>query len=148
MIDPDCYNSDFTKYHDLNKKIRRDVTLTDLDAIQFKFMDDGSERIRLIEYKGTYEAHRYMQDVVLSKFKEYLKALNNIANKTKFELFMLTADFREDEEKGQYLKNDSAKLFNYLGNTTKIIDEKSLISFLNFIEDFEDLRTKEMEDPK
>ena len=111
-------------------------------------MDDGSERIRLIEYKGTYEAHRYMQVVVLSKFKEYLKALNNIANKTKFELFMLTADFREDEEKGQYLKNDSAKLFNYLGNTTKIIDEKSLISFLNFIEDFEDLRTKEMEDPK
>ena len=58
-IKPGCYNSDFTKYH--HKNIRKDITLTDLDAVQFRMMEDGSERIRLIEYKHTNESHRDMQ---------------------------------------------------------------------------------------
>jgi len=133
-----CYNSDFTKYHHLN--IRDDITLTDLDAIQFRMMKDGTERIRAIEYKGTYEAHRPMQTAVLNRFKDYFKALNKMASKTKFELFMITADFRENAFNGDYfLKDDAATVFNFIENSTKKINENNLISFLNFNREWENL---------
>lgn len=133
-----CYNSDFTKYHHLN--IRDDITLTDLDAIQFRIMKDGTERIRAIEYKGTYEAHRRMQMAVLNRFRDYFKALNKMASKTKFELFMITADFRENAFNGDYfLKDDEATVFNFIENKTKKINENNLISFLNFNREWENL---------
>ena len=137
-IKPDCYNSDFTKYH--HKNIRNDITLTDLDAIQFRMMKNGTERIRAIEYKGTYEAHRPMQTAVLNRFSDYFKALNKIASKTKFELFMITADFRENAFNGDYfLKDDEAIVFNFIENKTKKINENNLISFLNFNREWENL---------
>lgn len=137
-IKPNCYNSDFTKYH--HKNIRKDITLTDLDAVQFRIMEDGTERIRIIEYKGTYEAHRDMQMAVLQRFKGYVKALNKIAKKTKFELFMITADFRENSlNHDYYLKDDFAEVYNFIDKTSKKINEIELVSFLNFIKEYEDL---------
>lgn len=126
-----CYNSDFTKYHHLN--IRKDITLTDLDAIQFRRMEDGTERIRAIEYKGTYEAHRDEQMAVLERFKSYFRSLNKKASKTVFELYMITADFRYNPYNKDYiLKDDYAIVFNFLENNSKTINETNLISFLNF----------------
>jgi len=140
-IKPGCYNSDFTKYHHFN--IRKDITLTDLDAIQFRIMEDGTERIRAIEYKGTYEAHRPMQTAVLKRFKAYFNALNKMASKTKFEIFMITADFRENAfNKDFFLKDDYAIVFNFIKNNTKKIDENNLISFLNFNKEWEYLEEK------
>lgn len=139
-IKPGCYNSDFTKFHHAN--IRKDITLTDLDAVQFRMMEDGSERIRLIEYKGTYEARRKMQMIVLGRFKNYMKYLNKSAKKTTFELFIITADFREQFNKDYILKNNYAEVFNFLTNSTKIIDENNLISFLNFNKEFQELEEK------
>ena len=137
-IKPEWFNSDFTKYHYFN--IRKDITLTDLDAVQFRIMEDGTERIRIIEYKGTYEAHRDMQMAVLQRFKGYIKALNKIAVKTKFELFMITADFRENPwNYDYYLKDDWAEVYNFTDKTTKKINEMELISFLNFTKEYEDL---------
>lgn len=139
FIKPGCYNSDFTKFHHAN--VRKDITLTDLDAVQFRIMEDGSERIRLIEYKGTYEAHRKMQMLVLNRFKNYIKALNSIATKTNFELYMITADFREQlVGSDSNLKHDYATVFNFLENSTKKIDENNLISFLNFNVEWKDLK--------
>ena len=137
-IKPDCYNSDFTEYH--HKNIRKDITLTDLDAIQFRIMEDKTERIRAIEYKGTYEAHRPMQMQVLKRFKAYFNTLNKIASKTKFELFMITADFRGNAFNGDYfLKDDIAIIFNFIENKTRKINESNLISFLNFNKEWENL---------
>ena len=100
-IKPGCYNSDFTKFHHAN--IRKDITLTDLDAVQFRMMEDGSERIRLIEYKGTYEARRKMQMIVLGRFKNYMKYLNKSAKKTDennlISFLNFNKEFQELEEK-------------------------------------------------
>lgn len=137
-----CYNSDFTEYH--HKNIRKDITLMDLDAVQFRIMEDGTERIRAIEYKGTYEAHRDMQMAVLKRFKSYFRTLNKVASKTKFELFMITADFRENPYNKDYiLKDDYAIVFNFLENSSKKIDEMNLISFLNFNKEWAALKEKE-----
>ena len=115
-----CYNSDFTEYH--HKNIRKDITLMDLDAVQFRIMEDGTERIRAIEYKGTYEAHRDMQMAVLKRFKSYFRTLNKVASKTKFELFMITADFRENPYNKDYiLKDDYAIVFNFLENSSLLL---------------------------
>ena len=47
------FASDFTEIH--FKKVRRDMTLIDIDAVQFREMEDGTERIRLVEYKHNNE---------------------------------------------------------------------------------------------
>ena len=135
------FASDFTEYH--YKNIRKDLTLIDIDACQYRKMKDGKERIRFIEYKHMNEHHGHMQMEVLKRFKHYFKALNKIAIKTKFELFMITANFGENPyNKDFVLENDYATVFNFIEKTTTIINENNLISFLNFNKEFEELEEK------
>ena len=130
------FASDFTKFHFL--KVRRDMTLIDIDAVQFREMEDGTERLRLVEYKHNNEPHGVMQMKRLKRFNTYMKALNKAAKKTKFELFLITADFEEDQWK-RYILKGQAKLYNFADKKTKKISELDLISFLNFKTEWEDL---------
>ena len=135
------FASDFTEYH--YKNIRKDLTLIDVDACQYRKMKDGKERIRFIEYKHMNERHGHMQMEVLKRFKHYFNALNKIASKTKFELFMITADFKKNHfNKDFILENNHAVVFNFMEKTTKIINENNLISFLNFNKEFKELEEK------
>lgn len=130
------FASDFTEFH--FKKVRRDMTLIDIDAVQFREMEDGTERIRLIEYKHSNEKSGSQQWKLLKRFKLYIKALDEIATKTTFELYMIKADFVEDEYNRYNLKG-KARVYNFVDDNTKILKESDLISFLNFTTEWEDL---------
>ena len=130
------FASDFTEFH--FKKVRRDMTLIDIDAVQFREMEDGTERIRLVEYKHNNEKIGSQQKKLLERFKLYIKALDDIATKTTFELFIITADFAEDEYNRYNLKC-VARVYNCIEHDTKVLKEADLINFLNFTTDWEDL---------
>jgi len=130
------FASDFTRYHFL--KVRRDMTMIDIDAVQFRQMEDGTERLRLIEYKHNNEQRGVMQMKLLEKFNTYMRALNNVAKKTKFELFLITGDFIEDQWK-RYILAGNASIYNFESKKTKKINETDLLSFLNFKTEWEDL---------
>ncbi len=135
---PGKYVSDFSEFH--HKRLDPKMTLMDLDLVQYKVMKDGKERIRLIEYKGTYEEIREMQLPLLNKFASYFSFLNDFAKNTKFEVLMIKADFRENK-----LKDNVATIYNFIEKKTIQVDEKELISFLEYTKDWEDLIGKEIQ---
>lgn len=133
VIDPTKYNSDFTKFHNLNPKMRRDISLTDLDAIQFRIQDDGSERIRFIEYKHNNEPQRKMQNEILKRFMAFIPDVNRLSENIQFELYMIICDFEKNHLIGV------ATVYNLIKKRSKIINEDQLISLLNFDINWEDL---------
>jgi hypothetical protein len=134
---PGKYVSDFSEFH--HKRLDSKMTLIDLDLAQYKIMNDGRERIRLIEYKGTYEEIRKMQLLLLNKFANYFSFLNDFAKNTKFEVLMIKADFRENK-----LKGDVATIYNFIEKKTIQVDENELISFLEYTKEWEDLIGKKI----
>tara|TARA_Y100000593_G_C4321132_1_gene343844 strand:+ start:1676 stop:2089 length:414 start_codon:yes stop_codon:yes gene_type:complete len=134
-INPAKCNSDFTRFHSF--ACRTDITLTDLDAVQFRIMEDGTERIRFIEYKHKNESRRKMQNEVLKRFMNFIPYLNKISRFTLFELYMVVCNFKINGPE-IYLE-DQAKVYNLIEKNSKELNELELISFLDFTTNWEDL---------
>lgn len=135
FIKPGKYASDFTEFH--HKRVGSNITMMDLDAVQFKVLPDGSERLRLIEYKGTYEKKRVQQMKVLKRFAKYFKFLNKGAVNTIFEVYMVVADFRM--ARGVYSLKDDCTIHNLIEKNSVKILEDDLICFLEFNCDWKEL---------
>lgn len=135
-VHPDKYNSDFTEYH--HKRVSEKQTLMDIDAVQFKILPDGTERMRLVEYKHRSESLRPMQKAVLDRFSMYFKVLNEKAVKTEFEVYVIKANFSKIND--QIILDGNVEIINLITEETKIINnEEEFILFLEFKIDWSEL---------
>lgn len=117
------------KYYacDLNKFIalncRKDMTICNMDCIQFRFNVNGIKRLRMIEYKHENEETGNAQEKLLKEISNDFRILNEIDKTKKRELFIIRGN----------PPFDYVEIVDFVeANRFTFNNKKDFVDFLNF----------------
>lgn len=115
------FGSDYNKF--LRTDCTRNMTVNNIDVIQYKYFDTNRKVIRICESKHENEGWGTNQKLILEILAKAFIILNKMAiMKTEFQVFLIKAN----------PPYETAIITNFLTNITYVLNKQQLIAFSNF----------------